>query len=297
MRTRLPGVLVAVVLSALLAAAGTMTALGYIGQPQTKVLLSGSNTVKCNRTATVTAKVVDVKSGKPVWGQIVTWSLVQTQSGGDSLSAGSSKTNRKGNTSVNVSFGPVAGARMVRASIAGTAPTITVQCAGGLPKTAPVPPAGYVDQPSGALLAPPLTPAFDTAPAGELPATAIRMDRLGIELPLVEGDGYQVPLDAAAHYPGTAWPGQGSNTYVYAHARDGYFLNLWQVRTGDLVELDMADGSTAAYRVSEIHPVVKWDALEYLAPTDSEILTLQTCLTYADTAPRFVVIAERVTTA
>lgn len=297
MHKQLAGLLVALALSALLVAAGAMTAFAYIDTPQTKVVLSGSNPVKCDRTATVTAKVVDVKSGKPVWGQIVTWSLVQAQSGGDSLSAGSTKTNRKGKTSVNVSFGPVAGARTVRASIAGTAPTITVQCAGGLPKTAPVPPAGYVDQPSGALLAPPMTTAFDAAPAGELPATAIRMDRLGIDLPLVEGDGYGVPLDAVAHYPGTAWPGQGSNTYVYAHARDGYFLNLWQVRTGDLVEVDMADGSTAAYQVSQIHPVVKWDALEYLAPTDSEILTLQTCLTYADTAPRFVVIAERVTPA
>ena len=56
----------------------------------------------------------------------------------------------------------------------------------------------------------------------------------------------------------------------------------------------MADGGTASYRVARIEPVVEWDAIEYLAPTDQEILTLQTCLTYADTAPRYVVIAERV---
>ncbi len=122
----------------------------------------------------------------------------------------------------------------------------------------------------------------------------MRLDRLGIDLDLVEGDGYSVPDGAAAHYPGTAWPGEGSNTYLYAHAREGHFLELWGVRTGDLVQLDLADGGVADYRVTEIHPVVPWDALEYLAPTSGERLTLQTCLTYDDTAPRFIVIAEPV---
>ena len=48
-----------------------------------------------------------------------------------------------------------------------------------------------------------------------------------------------MPEGAAAHYPGTAWPGEGSNTYVYAHAREGHFLELWQVRTGDVVDVDL----------------------------------------------------------
>jgi sortase A len=129
---------------------------------------------------------------------------------------------------------------------------------------------------------------------GDLPATAIRLARLGIDLPLVEGDGLVGPEDAAAHYPGTAWPGQGSNTFIYAHAREGAFLDLWKVRTGDLVEVTMADGEVIEHRVSEIRPMVAFDDLDLLAATDKEILTLQTCLTYDDTAPRFVVIAEPV---
>jgi LPXTG-site transpeptidase (sortase) family protein len=111
-------------------------------------------------------------------------------------------------------------------------------------------------------------------------------------LPVIEGDGVTVPEGSASHYPGTAWPGDGSNVYVYAHARAQNFLELWQVRTGDTVAVEMSDGSVMRYRVSEIHPVVKWDDLAYLAPTSSEQLTLQTSLSYADTAPRFVVIAE-----
>ncbi len=72
---------------------------------------------------------------------------------------------------------------------------------------------------------------------------------------------------------------------------------LVEVDSVDLVEVDLADGAVAEYRVREIRPIVEWDAVELLAATSEEILTLQTCLTYAATAPRFVVIAERVTSA
>jgi LPXTG-site transpeptidase (sortase) family protein len=275
----------------MLAGSGVAT-IGYVDQTQVQVLLSGPNTVRCNRSATISARVVSTENGRPVRNQVVNWALTQTQSSGDGLSASSTITNRRGRTSVTLSFGPVRGPRTVRASVTVTSPSITVSCAGGLPRTSTRPPDGFVEAASDALLLPPAGPA--AAPTDPLPATGIRLDRLGIDLPIVEGDGVTVPEGAAAHYPGTAWPGEGSNTYVYAHAREDHFLELWQVRTGDVVEMDLADGSVAEYRVSEILPTVAWDAVEMLHPTSGEILTLQTCLTYDVTAPRFVVIAERI---
>lgn len=291
--------LAAGLVAAILAIALIAPALGYIEQRFSQVLLSGPNVVRCDRGATITAKVVVTETGEPVDKQIVRWSLVGTQSAGDALGATSTITNARGTTSVSLSFGPVAGPRVVQASIAGGAPTITVRCAGGLPRTSTLPPPDAVEQPPAIGLAPSASSlaASLAQPIDALPATGIRLARLGIDLPLVEGDGVSVPEDAAIHYPGTAWPGEGSNSFVYAHAREGHFLELWQVRRGDRVEVDLADGSTATYEVSEIHPVVAWDALEYLAPTDGERLTLQTCLTYEETAPRFVVIAEPVPSA
>ena len=41
-------------------------------------------------------------------------------------------------------------------------------------------------------------------------------------------------------------------------------------------------------------PATQQNAFELLDPTDAETLTLQTCLTYDEEAPRFVVVAERV---
>jgi len=122
-------------------------------------------------------------------------------------------------------------------------------------------------------------------------ATRIVIARLGIDLPIVEGDGVDAPLYKVAHYPGTAWPGGGSNIYLYAHARDGMFLSLWNAKLGDQVVLDLANGAQRTYLVTEIMPKVPWDDMALLAPTPHEQLTLQTCTSYQETAPRFVVIA------
>lgn len=294
MRIRAASALFAAFLSSLLIVALVGSAAGYTRQRQAKVIPSGPAVVRCDQTATIQARVISTKTARPVKLQNVKFLLVRKQHPRDRLSSTTGRTNSSGIASVRLSFGPKAGPRTIKVSIPNSTPTVTIRCAGGLPKTSVLPPDDYVEAPPAILIDEPIAPPPPVISLAPLPATAVRLPRLGIDVPLVEGDGYQVPDAAVAHYPDTAWPGEGSNTYVYGHARDGQFLDLWQVRTGDLVEVEMADGTTADYAVSEIHPVVEWDALEYLQPTDHEILTLQTCLAYEETAPRFVVIAERI---
>ena len=50
--------------------------------------------------------------------------------------------------------------------------------------------------------------------------------------------------------------------------------------------------TTRAYVVDEVLASVPWDAVEYLQPTTSEQLTLQTSTSYHPTSPRFIVIAH-----
>ena len=137
-------------------------------------------------------------------------------------------------------------------------------------------------------LTPIITPS--PQPAG-IVARRIRIDRLGIDLQIVEGDGLDAPMNKAAHYPGTGWPGGGTNIYIYAHAQTGMFLSLWQAKVGDQVVLDLVDGTTRTYIVTQVLPKVPYDALQYTAATPTEQLTLQTSTSYTATAPRFVVIA------
>ncbi|MHB8398587.1 MAG: sortase [Candidatus Limnocylindrales bacterium] len=146
--------------------------------------------------------------------------------------------------------------------------------------------------PSGPPSTGPSTSTGPTASTGPgIRATRIVIARLGIDLPIVDGDGIDAPIGKAAHYPGSAWPGGGSNIYIYGHARVGMFLPLWQARVGDVVVLYLVDGTTRSYVVEKVLPTVPWDATTYLAPTPTEQLTLQTSTSYYATAPRFVVIA------
>ena len=267
---------------------------GYINQKLSQVLLSGPNTVRCDRAATITATVVATESGRPIANQIVRWSLAGTQSSGDGLNATSTVTNDRGKTSVRLIFGPAAGPRTVQASAGGSSPTIRVRCSGGLPRTSvrPADPAAVDaggEHSYAALLPPPISESVAAAPT-----TTLRLERLGIDVPIVEGDGFRVPDGYASHYPDTAWPGDPGNSFVYGHAREEQFLELWRTRTGDRIEVDLPDGSVVVYEVTEIHPLVAYDDFAFLEPNGADTLTLQTCLTYDETAPRFVVVAERV---
>lgn len=169
-------------------------------------------------------------------------------------------------------------------SASGSSPTTATQSGPAPTDRATVSPSAV--SPSGGSSVPSSAPSPGTSVASR-----IRIPRLAIDLPIIEGDGIDAPLDSAAHYPGTAWPGGGSNIYIYAHARRGLFIGLWDVRQGDEVLLDTVDGRTVTYVVDEIRPKTPWDAVELLEPTDEEQLTLQTSTSYTATAPRFVVIA------
>ncbi len=127
----------------------------------------------------------------------------------------------------------------------------------------------------------------------------VRVARLGIDLPLLPGDTVRdtvqasTPIGAAFLLPSSAPPGSGGNSYIYAHARSGMFLSLWDVRLGDVVEVTVPSGETRRYRVTEIHPRVVPTDVEYTLPTGDERITLQTSTGPNDADPRFVVVAVR----
>jgi len=130
----------------------------------------------------------------------------------------------------------------------------------------------------------------------------VTIQRLGIDLPIAEGDitrdidQQKTPEGFAFHLPGTSIPGLGSNTYLYAHARTGMFLSLWNAKVGDVVFVSTPDLRALKYVVSEVHPRVAPDDVSWVQPTTSERLTLQTSTGPDPGDPRFVVIAVPATT-
>ncbi|HEV2010583.1 MAG TPA: sortase [Candidatus Limnocylindria bacterium] len=125
----------------------------------------------------------------------------------------------------------------------------------------------------------------------------MQIPRLRIDLPIAEGDltrdidQQQTPVGFAFHLPGTSIPGLGSNTYLYAHARTGMFLTLWNAKVGDEVFISTPDLRALKYVVTEVHPRVAPDDVSWVQPTQGERLTLQTSTGPNPPDPRFVVVA------
>ncbi|HEY7624472.1 MAG TPA: sortase [Candidatus Limnocylindria bacterium] len=120
--------------------------------------------------------------------------------------------------------------------------------------------------------------------------------RLAIDLPIAEGDierdvvRQQTPENFAFHFPGTAIPGTTGNSYLYAHARRGMFLNLWNASVGDEVRIRTPGGAELKFVVTDVRRVPPADT-SWLQPTADERLTLQTSTGPNGSDPRFVVVA------
>ncbi len=126
------------------------------------------------------------------------------------------------------------------------------------------------------------------------PSNWIKLDRLGISLAIKPGNldltVNQISSRYAYHYPGTSWPGGGSNTYLYGHARVGAFLKLKYARKGDIVIVRLNNLKWVKYKVTGLYNVA-WNAGIWVFPTSYERLTLQTCLGAGPTARKLMVTA------
>jgi LPXTG-site transpeptidase (sortase) family protein len=154
------------------------------------------------------------------------------------------------------------------------------------------------DAPIVVASAAPSTPAPTETVGGPIASGyRITIPRLGIDLPIAEGDVIrdieeQHTLEGYAfHLPGTATPGQNGNTYLYAHARTGMFLSLWNARAGDEVFVRAPDGQVFVYVVRDILAKVVPTDVSSTWPTATERLTLQTSTGPLPADPRFVVFA------
>jgi LPXTG-site transpeptidase (sortase) family protein len=136
----------------------------------------------------------------------------------------------------------------------------------------------------------------DAAPfpsTGSLPAgMRIKVSELGIDLPVVEGDGWTVPLNVAAHYPGMKLPGDGDRSLVYAHAREGMFGALLnRGATGQHVEFDRPGKGALRYVIVDYKRVPSGDG-QWLKEIGKEQLVLLTCTSYNANDPRIIAVAE-----
>jgi sortase A len=150
-----------------------------------------------------------------------------------------------------------------------------------------------LSQPDQRLWSPVRRRAWKDSEAGNaaVPVAVLRIRRIGLEVPVLEGTDDWTLNHGAGHIEDTAPPGADGNTGIAAH-RDGFFRVLKDVMPGDALEIQTLK-RTLAYRIERTW-IVEPDDVTVLDPTPSPSVTLVTCYPFyfIGSAPqRFIVRA------
>lgn len=127
--------------------------------------------------------------------------------------------------------------------------------------------------------------------AAPTPLAVLRIARLGIEAPVLEGTDDETLNRGVGHIDDTAKPGDAGNSGIAGH-RDGFFRPLKDARVGDLVEIETPH-DVRHYRIERTW-VVDPEDVAVLDPTPLPSITLVTCYPFyfIGSAPqRFIVRA------
>jgi len=106
------------------------------------------------------------------------------------------------------------------------------------------------------------------------PMALLRISKVGLEVPVLEGTDDLTLNRGVGHIPGTGLPGQEGNIGIAGH-RDGFFRVLKDVVPGDMVELVTAHRKDI-YTIDQIVLVLPND-VSVLRPRAGRSLTLVTC--------------------
>ena len=115
------------------------------------------------------------------------------------------------------------------------------------------------------------------ADGGALAQGVLRIERLGLEVPVFASTSERDLNRGVGLIEGTAAPGEGGNVGIAGH-RDGFFRVLKDIRAGDAIDVETLHGSTR-YLVEEIFVVMPEDTY-VLDSTPTPSVTLVTCFPF-----------------
>ncbi len=141
----------------------------------------------------------------------------------------------------------------------------------------------------------PLAQSFKSFPIptpGVEQAIRIQIPAIGIDAPVVQGDGWEQLKKGVAQHIGTANPGQRGNMVLSAHNDifGEFFRDLDQLKAGD--EFTVFTQRRPYTYVVTGWVVVEPTRVEFMAPTPDETATLISCYPYLVDTERIVVQAR-----
>jgi sortase A len=124
---------------------------------------------------------------------------------------------------------------------------------------------------------------------GPEPPAILRIPRIRLEVPVLEGTDEITLNRGTGHIEDTAAPGADGNSGIAGH-RDGFFRGLKDIGVGDVLELETVN-KKEIYRVEQIW-IVDPEDVWVLDPTPTRSVTLVTCYPfyYVGPAPRRYIV-------
>jgi sortase A len=121
------------------------------------------------------------------------------------------------------------------------------------------------------------------------PLAVIRVDRVHVEAPVLEGTDDLTLNRGVGHIAGTALFGENGNIGIAGH-RDGFFRGLKNIRVGDRIDLEEPD-RIETYVVERLE-IVDPDNVSVLRSSGKPALTLVTCYPFyfIGAAPRRFIV-------
>lgn len=137
-------------------------------------------------------------------------------------------------------------------------------------------------------------PSLPPPTVGPESPTRIVIPTLGIDWPIVPGDGWEELKRGVGHHAGSVNPGERGNMILAGHddVFGEVFKDLEQLKSGDEVTV-YAGGHSYRYEV-RAKRIVPPSELDVLNPTREAVATLITCYPYRIDTMRLVVIAQLV---
>ena len=126
------------------------------------------------------------------------------------------------------------------------------------------------------------------------PVARLQIERLGVDLIVLEGESGAVLAFGPGHLPATPIAAKKGNCVLSGH-RDTSFSFLQDLAEEDVLSLQISDGSIHQFKVSAMF--TRRAETLFLQETDSPVLTLITCYPFNSLTPgtalRYVVFADR----
>ena len=107
------------------------------------------------------------------------------------------------------------------------------------------------------------------------PVARLQVPRLNQDLVVLFGASAKVMSFGPGFHPDSSTPNQMGNTVISGH-RDTHFSFLSRAKKGDLIHVQLSDGSEKTYQINELRITTPDDG-QWLAQTQEDVLTLITC--------------------